>query len=71
MWSSHLVGKYRKNGKKKIQKQAGNSASWTQVREFNLIILYLLVCATAWPLIYIDCIDLRDITLLLYDCIQL
>ena len=45
-----------KNGKKKIQKQAGNSASWTQVREFNLIILYLLVCATAWPLIYIDCI---------------
>ena len=71
MWSSHLIGKYRKNGKKKIQKQAGNSASWTQVREFNLIILYLLVCATTWPLIYIDCIDLHDITLLVYNCIQL
>ena len=71
MWSSHLVGKYRKNGKKKIQKQAGNSASGTQVREFNLIILYLLVWATTWPLIYIDCIDLHDITLLVYDCIQL
>ena len=34
-----------KNGKKKIQNQAGNSASWTQVREFNLInIIFTSVC---------------------------
>ena len=59
-----------KNGKKENQNQAGNSASWTQVREFNLIILYLLVCATAWPLIYIDCIDIHN-TILVYNCIQL
>ena len=69
--SSHLVGKYRKKGKKKIQKQAGNSASWTQVREFNLIILYLLVCATTWPLIYIDCITwliLLYLFMIVYNC---
>ena len=27
------------NEKKKIQKDAGNSASWTQVRKFNFILL--------------------------------
>ena len=34
---SHLVGILWKNEKKKIWKDAGNSASWTQVRKFNFI----------------------------------
>ena len=36
---SHLDRNYRKNGKKKIRKAAGNSASWTQVWKLNLILL--------------------------------
>ena len=36
---SHLVGFYKKNEKKKIWKDTGNSASWTQVRKFYFILL--------------------------------
>ena len=61
------------NEKKKIWKDAGNSASWTQVRNFNFILfeLYLLVLATAWPLNCINCICLHVITILVYNWIQL
>ena len=38
MRSSGLVRNYKKNGKKKCWNNTENSASWAQVREFNLIL---------------------------------